>query len=130
MTEMIAYPASISKINNQKPVRRSFSEVGSSIVIHQSSIINPPSAPSALLGDLPARHCPQDGGGCALAVQKSFLSLNRRIPNDWVDPRNLAFSQASPKATLPKRSHSEGRNVEMRHLPQFRCDFLKFQGCA
>jgi hypothetical protein len=34
---MIANPASISKIKNQKPVRRSFSEVG-------SSIVNPPFA--------------------------------------------------------------------------------------
>lgn len=96
------------------------------------------SAPSALLGDLPARHCPQDGGGCtfdparrqspsrgtsrsllsmsfhSIAVQNSFLSHNRRIPNGWVDPRNLTFSPASAKAADPKEPHSNGRNVEMR----------------
>ena len=34
------------------------------------------SAPSAHLGDLPARHSPQDVGGYTFAVQNSFLSLN------------------------------------------------------
>jgi hypothetical protein len=107
------------------------------------------SAPSALLGDILARHSPQDGGGCAfdparrqspfrgtarslliqrrptpfnpsgtarivpvqppykpsavfsmsfhsIAVQNSFLSHNRRIPNGWADLRNSTFSKASP----------------------------------
>ena len=74
------------------------------------------SAPSALLGDLPSRHSPQDGGGCAFAVQKSYLSLNRRIPNGCGSPRNLTFSPASPKVADSKSPPSDGRNVEMRHL--------------
>lgn len=48
------------------------------------------------------------------------LSLYRRIPNGWVDPRNLLFSPASRKAIVQKGSHSEGRNVEMRKLTPFR----------
>jgi hypothetical protein len=63
MTEMIAYPASISKIKNR-----------------HSSIVNPPSAPSALLGDLPARHTPQDGGGCAFAVHTLFFLITASSP--------------------------------------------------
>ena len=43
-------------------------------------------------------------------------SMNRRIPTGWASPRNLIFSPASPKATTPKGPHSEGPNVEMRHL--------------
>jgi hypothetical protein len=82
------------------------------------------SAPSALLGDLPARHSPQDGGGCAFAVQNSFLSHNRRIPDGWASLRNLAFSKATPNATFPKRSHSEVGNVEMRNLTPFKYYFF------
>jgi hypothetical protein len=52
----------------------------------------------------------------SIAVQNSFLSHNRRIPNGWANPRNLTFSPASPKAADPKGAHSDGRNVEMRHL--------------
>ena len=77
------------------------------------------SAPSALLGDLPARHSPRDGGGCAFAVKNSFLSHNRRVPNGWADPRNLTFFPPSPKAADPKEPHSDGRNVEMRNLSPF-----------
>jgi len=104
------------------------------------------SAPSALLGDLPARYSPQDGGGCAfdparrqspfrgtssrhagllsmsfhsIAVQSSFLSHNRRISNGWAGSRNLKFSPASPKAADPKGPHLEGENVEMRRLTPF-----------
>ena len=75
------------------------------------------SAPSALLGDLPARHRPQDGGGCAFAGQKSCLSHIRRIPNGWADCRNLRFYLASHDGyqfeRIPLRI---GGNAEMRHL--------------
>ena len=46
-------------------------------------------------------------------------SMNRRIPNGCVSPRNFPFSPASSKAANPKVPHSEGRNVELRHLTPF-----------
>jgi hypothetical protein len=111
---MIAYPASISTILNRQSTLRLRRRPGLAHSYKANS-----SAPSALLGDLPARHSPQDGGGCAFAVQNSFLSQNRRIPNGWVNPRNLTFSPASPKAPELKRPRSDGRNVEMRNLIPF-----------
>ena len=46
-------------------------------------------------------------------------SMNRRISNGWAGPRNLTFAPASPKAADPEGLHSDGRNVEMRHLTPF-----------
>lgn len=45
-------------------------------------------------------------------------SMNRRVPNGWLNPRDSAFS----KADNPKRFHSKGGNVEMRHLTPFTPD--------
>jgi hypothetical protein len=75
---MIAYPASISKINNQKPVRRSFSEVGSSIVIHQSSI-HPPLPPHSLATVLPAI-ARRTAAGAPLRGKSLFFLLTAASP--------------------------------------------------
>jgi hypothetical protein len=56
---------------------------------------------SALLGDRPARHSPQDGGGCAFAVQNSFLSHDRRIANGhWCLLRELSDRSRNGKGVI------------------------------
>ena len=72
---MIAYPASISKINNQTPVRRSFSEVGSSIVIPQSSI-HPPHSLATFLPTIARR----TAAGAPLRGKSLFFLLTAAFP--------------------------------------------------
>ncbi len=76
------------------------------------------SAPSALLGDLPARHSPQDGGGCAFdparrqspfrGTSRSLLIKRRPTPFNPSGTARIASVQTAykPSAVLSMSFHS------------------------
>jgi hypothetical protein len=76
------------------------------------------SAPSALLGDLPARHSPQDGGGCAFdparrqspfrGTSRSLLIKRRPTPFNPSGTARIAPVQTAykPSAVLSMSFHS------------------------